>query len=143
MFGNLEQMKMLGSIAGLLKDKDKLNAAGERLKDQIGAIRAEGVSGGGACRAVATGEMRVESITLDPALAAGLADPTTDPNAKPHAEALIAEAVNNAIDGARAQAATLVQAEAKALGLDGLLGDALADLGNPSKGLSSIGKLLG
>ncbi|MEO0512203.1 MAG: YbaB/EbfC family nucleoid-associated protein [Planctomycetota bacterium] len=139
MFGNLDQMKMLGTVAGLLKDKDKIRAAGERLKAGVSDIRAEGVSGGGACRAVATGRMRLESITLDPALAAGLADEAS----KPEAERLIVDAVNNAIETAQARAAEMVQAEAKELGLEGVIGDALKDFGDPAKGLDSVGKLLG
>lgn len=139
MFGDLGNMKMMGTLAGLLKNKDKMKASAERVQAEIERVRAVGEGGGGAARAVATGRMRIERIDLEPALAAGLAEP----GAREYAQSLIAEAVNSALDGAEAQVRSAVQAEAKALGLDDVFGDAISDLGTPGGGIGSIGKLLG
>lgn len=113
-----DQLKMAGALAGLLKNKEGLKAAGERIRTRLKEVRAGGASGGGAVRATATGELRIESIQIEPALAAGLADPAS----RAYAEQLIAEAVNNALDQAKAVAQREAAKEAEALGLPGMDG---------------------
>jgi DNA-binding protein YbaB len=113
-----DQLKMAGALAGLLKNKEGLKAAGERIRKRLKEVRAGGASGGGAVRATATGELRIESIQIEPALAAGLADPAN----RAYAEQLITEAVNNALDQAKAIAQREAGKEAEALGLPGMEG---------------------
>lgn len=111
-----EQMKMMGALASLMKNKEGLKAAGERLRTRLSEIRAGGAAGGGAVRATATGDMKIASIQIEPALAAGL----TDQGNRALAERLIAEAVNNALDQAKVIAQREAAKEAEALGLPGM-----------------------
>jgi DNA-binding protein YbaB len=117
-----DKLKAMGAVAGLLKDRDRLRDAGERIKAATAAARAPGESGGGAVRVVATGRMRVESIELTPALVAGMA---ADDRTRELAGSLIAEAVNDALTKAQAVVQREVAKEAEALGL----GDLPLDLG--------------
>ncbi len=114
----LEQMKMMGALAGLLKNKEGLKAAGERIRTRLAEVRADGAAGGGAVRATSTGDLKIVSIQIEPALAAGLADPSS----RQQAEQLIVEAVNNALDQAKAIAQREAAKEAEALGLPGMDG---------------------
>ncbi|MEM7755829.1 MAG: YbaB/EbfC family nucleoid-associated protein [Planctomycetota bacterium] len=114
-------MKTMGKIASLLKNKSKLEAAAQDIKVQLESLRIEGQAGNGAVRAVATGAMKIESVRIDPALAAGLATPSgTDDHAM--AESLVTHAVNDALNNAQQAARHIVQRHADELGL-GDLGD--------------------
>lgn len=117
-----DKLKAMGAVAGLLKDRDKLRAAGERIKEATAAARATGEAGGGAVRVVASGRMRVVSIELAPALVAGMA---ADERTRELAGSLITDAVNDAMTRAQAIVQHEVSKEAQALGL----GDLPADLG--------------
>ncbi len=111
MFDNL---KAMGAVAGLLKNQDKLKSAMERVRRTLADTRLTGESGGGAVRAIVTGDLRILSIEVGPALATGLAADSS----RRMAETLITEAVN---DGLR-KAGRLVSAEARELGLPDLPG---------------------
>lgn len=113
-----EHLKMAGALAGLMKNKDALREASERIRRRLAEARATGSAGGGAVQATASGEMRIVSIRIEPALAAGLSDPANHALA----EQLIAEAVNNALDQAKGMAQSIAVKEADALGLPGLGG---------------------
>ena len=113
MFDNL---KAMGAVAGLLKNQDKLRAAMERVRRELAGMRLTGEAGGGAARAIVTGDMRVLSIEVGPAMAAGLASDSS----RRMAEVLIAEAVNDGLAKARAAAAETMSAEARELGLPDL-----------------------
>lgn len=128
-----EQMKLLGAISGLMKNKDKLQAAAERVRNRLETLRVTGEGGAGAVRAVATGTLRVESVELAPSLSAALASD----GARTHAESLIAEAVNDAVTKAQQRAREIISAELDELGL--------GDLGLASGGgglLDSLGGLV-
>lgn len=120
----LDSLKMAGTLAGLMKNKDGLKAAAERIKARLAEIRAAGGSGGGAVRATVSGDLKVISIEIDPAAIVGFGDPS----GKAMVQSLIAEAVNNAIDIAKAMAQREIAKEAELLGLpnmpalQGLLG---------------------
>ena len=116
----LDALKAAGAIAGLMKNQEALKAAGERIRRRLSELRADGGSGGGAVRAIAGGDMRLIRITLDPAVLSGLA--SADPRSKELVESLIVEAVNNAMDIAKAAAQREIAKEAEALGLPGLPG---------------------
>ncbi len=124
-----DKLKTMGALAGLLKDKDRLRAAGERIRARAEEIRAEGEAGGGAVRAVASGRLMVVSIEVAPALAAGMA---ADQNTRQLAGSMIADAVNGALAGAQRQIQEEIRREARELGLDDLPG-----------GLDGLGGLLG
>lgn len=115
-----DSLKAAGAIAGLMKNKEGLKAAGDRIKTRLGEIRAGGGSGGGAVRATVSGDMRVIAITLDPPVCAGLG--SGDEKSRAMVQGLIAEAVNNAMDIAKAMAQREIAKEAEALGLPGMPG---------------------
>jgi DNA-binding protein YbaB len=108
-----DSLKAAGALAGLMKNKEGLKAAGERIKARLTEIRAAGGSGGGAVRATVSGDMRVISVTLEPAALVGLNDLAS----RSMVESLIAEAVNNAMDIAKAMAQREISKEAQLLGL--------------------------
>lgn len=114
MFDNLRAMQ---AVAGLMKDKDRLKEAGERVKARTEAMRVTGEAGGGACRATVTGRLELVDLTLDPALLAGM---SVDDKTRALATALIKDAVNDANTRAQEQIKQLIAKEAEALGLPGL-----------------------
>ena len=109
----LDQFKAMGAIAGLLKDKEKVKAASDRVRTKLEATRVEGSAGGGAVRATVTGTAKVLSVSIDPSIGAGFA---SDEN-RSLAESLVAEAVNDGLTKAREAAQAIVEAEAQEMGL--------------------------
>lgn len=122
MFDNL---KAMGAIASLMKNKDKIREATERVKVQLANTKLTGNSGQGACKAIVTGTLQVVRVELAPALVSGMA---ADPKTRELASNLIAEAVNDALKQAQVKIKETVDAEARALGLPELPG--LTDLLN-------------
>ncbi|MBL9001699.1 MAG: YbaB/EbfC family nucleoid-associated protein [Phycisphaerae bacterium] len=116
MFDNL---KSLGALAGLMKNKDKLREAGDRVRAKMEATRVIGEAGSGAARAVATGTMRILEVELAPGLVMGMA---ADEQTRALAGGLIAEAVNEALRRAQVVMREAMEEEARALGLDGVPG---------------------
>jgi len=122
----LDNMKLMATLAGLMKNKDKVKAAGDRIKDKAQAVRATGEAGGGAARATVDGKMTVLSVELSPALIGGMA---ADDKTRDLAGSLIAEAVNNALRQAQQRMKAAIDEEAKALGFEGGLPDLPLGLG--------------
>lgn len=118
-----DQFKMLGALAGLMKDRDKVKAAGERVRATLAASSVSGEGGGGAVRVVVTGAMRVRSVHLEPALAAGMAQ---DPATRDAGERLLVDAMNQALEKAQALVQKTLADEARALGLPEELAGPLA-----------------
>ena len=116
MFDNI---KAMGALAGLMKNKDKLKEAGERVKAKMDATRVIGEAGGGAARVIATGAMRIIEVELTHGLVVGMA---ADEKTRALAGALIAEATNQALTRAQLVMKETVDEEAKAMGLDGIPG---------------------
>lgn len=112
-----DKLKAMGSIAALLKDKDRLRAAAERVKEATARARATGQAGAGAVRVTASGHLRVLEIELAPALVAGMA---ADDATRRLAGSFIADAVNDALANAQALAQQELRKEARELGLDDL-----------------------
>ncbi len=121
-----DKIKAMGALAGLMKNKEGLKAAGDRVKAKMERTRCEGRAGGGAAHAVVSGKMEVLEVNLTPALVNGMA---ADEKTRALAGSLIAQAVNDALQQAQQKLQEAVKAEAAALGL-GDLGDmeGLADL---------------
>ncbi|MBI1189299.1 MAG: YbaB/EbfC family nucleoid-associated protein [Tepidisphaera sp.] len=113
-----DNMKMLGAMAGLMKNKDKLREAGVRVRTKMENTRVTGEAGGGAARAVVSGTMQVLEVQLSPSLVMGMAG-----DAKTHelASGLIAQAVNAALREAQLKMKAAIDEESKALGLDGVI----------------------
>ncbi|GJQ29459.1 MAG: hypothetical protein HBSAPP03_13430 [Phycisphaerae bacterium] len=113
-------MKMLGALAGLMKNKDKVQEAARRTRAKLESTRVVGEAGGGAARAVVRGTMMVERVELSPALLTGMA---ADERTRELAAGLIAQAVNAGLVQARQRLHEAINAEAKELGLEGVVPD--------------------
>ncbi len=124
MFG--DKLKAMQTLGAIMKNKEQLAEAGERIKTRVEAMRVEGSAGGGACRAVVNGKMKLLDLTLDPALLAGMA---VDEKTRALATSLVKDAINDATERAQRQVQELIQREADALGL-GDLGGQLGGLLN-------------
>ena len=114
-----DKMKAMGTMAALLKDKDRLRDAGERVKERAEQTFADGEAGGGAVRATCNGRMELISIELSPSILPNLQDEAS----RDMAQGLIVEAVNASIKAAQARMQQVVQEEADELGLGDLAGD--------------------
>lgn len=108
-----EQMKAMGAIAGLLKNKERLREVGERMKRNLEDARLCGSAGGGAVRVIVSGRMRVHQVTVDPAAAGALADPAS----RAQVEDLIGEAMNDALERAERMVKEEASKAAQDLGL--------------------------
>ncbi len=121
-----DQMKAMGAVAGLLRNKEKLREISEDAQQRIAAIRVEGEAGGGAVRVTVTGKMHVEQVHLEPALIAGLRADTEGSDAgRRMAETLIADATNEALRACQAR----IQAEIRSLAAEHDLPD-IPGMGN-------------
>jgi hypothetical protein len=94
------QFKMMGALAGLMKNQDRLREMSEELKQRLSDLRVSAETGGGAVRATANGKMRILSIDIDPTMFQGLASSGSDDD-RILAEDLIAGAVNAALEKAQ------------------------------------------
>lgn len=113
----LDNLKAMQALAGLMKNKDKLTEAGERIKARTETMRVTGQAGGGACRATVTGRLELVDLVLDPALLAGM---SIDEKTRDLATSLIRDAVNEANRLAQEQIKQMISKEADALGLSGM-----------------------
>lgn len=111
-----DQLKGMAGMAGLMKDLPKLKARMEEVKARLGTVRVEAETGGGAVQATVNGHLEVVALRVDPAMLAGLVDPS-NPDDLTMAEALIVGAVNAAMVKARAEAGRAVSEAAAELGL--------------------------
>lgn len=115
-----DSLKAAGALAGLLKNKEALKQAGERIKAKLGDMRIQGGSGGGAVRATVSGELKMIALHLDPPVLMGLS--SGDEKSREMIQAMICEAVNNAMDLAKAAAQREISREAEAMGLPSMPG---------------------
>jgi DNA-binding YbaB/EbfC family protein len=115
----LDSFKQMGALAGLLKNREALQEAGERVRARLAELRVTGRAGGGVVRATANGQMRILAVEVDPSLASGLG---ADDASRAMGEQLIAEAVNEALSLAQEAAQAEVAREAEAMGLGDLAG---------------------
>lgn len=115
-----DQFKMMGAVAGLLKNRDAIKEAGGRIQTRLEALRIDGACEGGLVRATVSGKMQVIRIEMSEVLAAGLASDAD----RALAESMIADAVNDALRQAQAAVTEAIDEEGSALGLPGL-GDQL------------------
>tara|TARA_R110000868_G_scaffold119469_1_gene316608 strand:+ start:324173 stop:324544 length:372 start_codon:yes stop_codon:yes gene_type:complete len=113
----LDKLKAMQALGSLMKNKEQLAEAGERIKSKMDAMRVDGQAGGGACRAVVNGKMKLLGLTLDPALLSGMA---VDEKTRDLATTLIKDAINDATENAQRQVQALIAREADELGLGDL-----------------------
>lgn len=114
-----EKMKAGAALMGLLSKRGEIQAAIARVKEKMGETTVTGSGGGGAVRAVVSGQLKVVSIEMSPGLCAGI---SMDDKTRSLAGSLIAEAVNDGMAKAQAVLKDAISAEAKALGLPDLGG---------------------
>ncbi|MBO6512596.1 MAG: YbaB/EbfC family nucleoid-associated protein [Phycisphaerales bacterium] len=113
----LDKLKAMQALGSLMKNKEQLAEAGDRIKAKMDAMRVEGEAGGGACRAIVNGKMKLLDLTLDPALLSGMA---VDDKTRELATTLIKDAINNATDNAQRQVQAMIAKEAEEMGLGDL-----------------------
>ena len=106
---NMQQM-----LKQVQKMQQEMMAAQESLKDE----RVEASAGGGMVKVVATGELAIESITIDPA--------AVDPEDVEMLQDTVLAAVNEALRAAQEPAASK-------------MGDVTGGLGGPGGGLGGLG----
>ena len=116
----LDKLKAMGALAGIMKNQEGIKAATDRVKAKLAQTRLTGEAGSGACRVTVSGELKMISIELAPALVRGMA---ADDKTRELASTLIVEATNAAMQKAQATIAENVQAEANGLGLGDLVGN--------------------
>lgn len=121
----LDNMKMLSALAGLMKNRDKIEEAGVRIREKLARTRVQGQAGGGAARATVSGAMTLLEVELSPALVNGMA---ADEKTRKLAGDLICEAVNAAIREAQLKMKAAVDEEAKGLGFENGLPDVFGGL---------------
>ncbi|MBC7834659.1 MAG: YbaB/EbfC family nucleoid-associated protein [Phycisphaerales bacterium] len=114
-----DSLKAAGALAGLMKNKEGLKAAGERVRAKLADLRATGQSGGGAVRVTVDGQMKVLEVKLDPALGKHL---FAEEGMAELAGNLIAEAVNDALRQSQMMAQRELAREAEAMGLPDMPG---------------------
>ena len=118
-------LKNMAGMASMLKDLPKMQARFEEVKRELAGMRVEAETGGGAVQVVATADMRIEKVKIEPALLRSLIEPGSEEDHR-MAEELVSGAVNMAMDRARQAAHDHLAAAAADLGLPvppgGLLG---------------------
>jgi len=114
-----DQIKAMGALAGLMKNKDKIQEAIKAFQGSLEVMRAVGTSGSGAVRATVTGKMKVVELTLDPTLVGGMG---RDIDSRRMGEQLIVEALNDALQTAQIMVRDEANRQAKGLGLPELPG---------------------
>lgn len=111
-----DKLKQASQMAGMLKDLPKLQAKMEEVRARLADTKVEGSAGGGAVKAVAFCDIRIDSVTLDPSVFRGMANGSAADQA--YANRMIAEAVNDALGRARARMAEEIGRAAKDSGID-------------------------
>ena len=111
-----DKLKAAGQLAGMLKDLPKLQGLVEEVRARLANTKVEGSAGGGAVRAVAFCDIRIDTVTLDPSVFRGIASGSASDQS--YANRLIAEAVNDALARARAKMAEELGKAARDSGID-------------------------
>lgn len=109
-----DQLKAMGSLAGLLKNREKIKEAGERMQRTLEAARIVGQAGGGLVRVQVSGRLRVDTVEIDPTVARAMG---TDEGRR-QAQLLVAEATNDALRAAERVIQQETQRMARELGLE-------------------------
>lgn len=111
-----DKLKQASQLAGMLKDLPKLQGKMDEVRARLANTKVEGSAGGGAVKAVAFCDIRIDTVTLDPSVLRGMANGSASDQA--YANRMIAEAVNDALTRARARMAEEIGRAAKDSGID-------------------------
>lgn len=111
-----DQFKNLTELAGLMKNAGRIREQFEELRKEVARMHFEAETGGGAVKAVAAGDLRLVSLTIDPAMMTGLVDPSREED-RQLAEDLVVGAVNAVMDKARQATAQKMAQQGRELGL--------------------------
>ena len=125
-----DQFKNLGQLSSILRNAGQLREQMQQAQEQLKTMRASAETGGGAVKATVTGNMRVASLEIDPAMLASLVDTASEAD-RQMAQDLIVGAINAAMEKAQRLAAEEMSRRAKEMGLpidpgaglSGLLGE--------------------
>ncbi|MBX3379366.1 MAG: YbaB/EbfC family nucleoid-associated protein [Phycisphaeraceae bacterium] len=115
----LDQLKAMGAVASLLKNREKLQASIQQVKEEMGKTEVVGKSSNGAVTARVNGQLKVISVEISAPLVNGMA---AEPKTREGASKLIAEAVNDAIAQAQEKLQAAVQKRTQELGIPDLPG---------------------
>lgn len=115
----LDQLKAMGAVASLLKNREKLQASIQQVKEEMGKTEVVGKSSNGAVVARVTGQLKVISVEISAPLVNGMA---SEPKTREAASKLIADAVNDAITQAQEKLQAAVQKRTQELGIPDLPG---------------------
>lgn len=115
----LDQLKAMGAVASLLKNREKLQASIQQVKEEMGKTEVIGKSSNGAVVAKVSGQLRVISVEISAPLVNGMA---AEPRTREAAAKLIAEAVNDAMTQAQEKLHAAVQKRTQELGIPDLPG---------------------
>ncbi len=110
----LNQMKAMGAVAGLLKNKEKLKEKADEVKVKLETTRVFGEAAGGAVRVTCTCRLLVERIEIAPALASS--------EETEQLEKFVEEGVNQALEYAQERAKAIIAQAADEMGLGDLMG---------------------
>ena len=111
-----DQLRNLSGLSGLMKNVGQLKEQFAQLQQELKIVRVEAETGGGAVKAVASGDLRIVSILIDPTMLAVLTD-AGDEADRELAQDLIVGAVNGALSKARQAAAEGMARRAGELGI--------------------------
>lgn len=100
-------------MANMMKQAQKMQADMARVQEELKFERVEASAGGGAVKVVMTGELSVESVSIDPA--------ALDPDDVSMLEDLMTAAVNEAVRQAQEVAQRKMAAVTGGLGIPGLM----------------------
>ncbi|MFY9252514.1 MAG: YbaB/EbfC family nucleoid-associated protein [Fuerstiella sp.] len=112
-----EQLKNLGSM---MQQAQQIQGRMAEVKDKIAEMRVEGISGGEMLKVVATGDMKIVSVHIEPSL--------IESQDVEMIEELVAAATNQALQKAKEAAAAAMSEVAGGMNIPGL-GDALSKFG--------------
>lgn len=122
-----DKLKAVGALSSLMKNQDKIKDSLAKVRDQMERLRVTGQAGSGAARVTCTGQLKVLTVELSPALVNGMA---ADEKTRLLAGSLIAEATNDALTQAKDRLKEAMEKESRALGLGDLgIGESLGALG--------------
>lgn len=104
---------MKPNMASMMKQAQKMQADMARVQQELSESTVEASVGGGAVKAVMTGDMKLDRIVIDPA--------TVDPDDVAMLEDLVAAAVNEAIRQAQELASSKMAAVTGGMNIPGLM----------------------
>ena len=108
-----DQMKAMGALAGLLRDKEKIQRMGDEFRQKLAEMRITGVAGGAQVRVTLSGNMQVQEVFIDPDALAQGADVLQE---------LVREATNDALQRAQAMIGEETRQMSEELGLPAMPG---------------------